>query len=224
MNKETFKNQEHYNHQDLMDLVELLRRECPWDREQTHRSIRRGMLEEAYEVAEAIDREDPAMMTEELGDLMMQILFHISLGEERGSFSGEAVYDRICKKLIFRHPHIFGDAKDAKSATEDGWAAIKRLEKGQTSLADDLTGIAKTLPALTRAEKIAGKIHPHEATQEALSAFRREAESLSENLTSEQMGKLLFSLARVAKSSKIDPEEALHRINQDEIAKICDNS
>ena len=135
MNKEQFKNQEHYSHQDLVELVELLRRECPWDREQTHHSIRRGIIEEAYEVAEGIDREDAAMMAEELGDLLLQVLFHISLGEEQKTFTARDVYDRICKKLIFRHPHVFADAPDATSSTghqaagkrpKDPWGRIER--------------------------------------------------------------------------------------------------
>ncbi len=222
MNKEQFKKQEHYTHEDLKALVELLRQECPWDREQTHHTIRRGVIEEAYEVAEAIDREDPAMMAEELGDLLLQVLFHISLGEEQGTFSAEAVYDRICKKLIFRHPHIFADAKDAGSATEDGWAAIKRLEKGQQTLAEELNGIAATLPALTRAEKIAGKLHPKE--QPDFELLRQRASEFAENPDSLHMGQLLFTAARMAKATKIDPEEALHRINQDAIAEICENS
>ncbi len=219
MNKEAFKNQEHYTHSDLRALVELLRRECPWDREQTHPSVRRGVIEEAYEVAEAIDREDPAMMTEELGDLMMQVLFHISIGEESGTFTGQEVYDRICKKLIFRHPHIFADAPDAYSSTDQGWAEIKRLEKGQKTLAEDLNGIAGTLPALTRAEKIAGKVYGKE--QPNLDELRLLTDDFAENPDAERLGKLLFTLARLAKSMKIDPEEALHRINRDVIDKIC---
>lgn len=222
MNKEQFKNQTHYTHEDLKELVELLRRECPWDREQTHRSIRRGIIEEAYEVAEGIDREDPAMMAEELGDLLLQVLFHISLGEEQGTFTAEEVYDRICKKLIFRHPHVFADAPDASSSTEDGWAAIKRLEKGQRTLQEELNGIATTLPALTRAEKIAGKLYPKEEPN--LKLLQKEAAAFAENPDQERLGKLLFAAARVAKSTKIDPEEALHRINQDAITKICENS
>lgn len=222
MNKEQFKNQTHYSHEDLKELVELLRLECPWDREQTHHSIRRGIIEEAYEVAEGIDREDPAMMAEELGDLLLQVLFHISLGEEQGTFTAEEVYDRICKKLIFRHPHIFADAPDASSSTEDGWAAIKRLEKGQKTLAEELNGIAATLPALTRAEKIAGKLYPKE--EPTLELLQKEAAAFAEKPDQERLGKLLFAAARAAKATKIDPEEALHRINQDAIAKICENS
>jgi len=222
MNKEEFKNKSHYNHEDLRELVRLLRRECPWDREQTHHSIRRGIIEEAYEVAEGIDREDPAMMAEELGDLLLQVLFHISLGEEQGTFTAEEVYDRICKKLIFRHPHIFADAPDASSSTEDGWAAIKRLEKGQHTLQEELDGIATTLPALTRAEKIAGKLYPKEEPN--LKLLQNEAASFAEKPDRERLGKLLFAAARAAKATKIDPEEALHRINQDAITEICENS
>ena len=219
MNKEQFKNQEHYSHQDLVELVELLRRECPWDREQTHHSIRRGIIEEAYEVAEGIDREDAAMMAEELGDLLLQVLFHISLGEEQKTFTARDVYDRICKKLIFRHPHVFADAPDATSSTEDGWAAIKRLEKGQKTLGDELNGIARTLPALTRAEKIAGKLY--RAEQPSFDLLLAQTKAFTENPDAEHMGRLLFEVARAAKSTKIDPEEALHRINQDVINKNC---
>ncbi|MBQ8894485.1 MAG: nucleotide pyrophosphohydrolase [Clostridia bacterium] len=221
MNKEAFKNQEHYTHADLVELVELLRSPegCPWDRTQTHASIRRGVIEEAYEVAEAIDRAAPAMMIEELGDLLMQVLFHISIGEEQGTFSGEEVYDRICKKLIFRHPHIFSDAADASSSTEDGWAAIKRQEKGQVTLHEELEGIAKTLPALTRAEKIAGKLYPKEPP--ALQALLADAEALTQAPNAEKLGQLLFTAARLAKALKIDPEEALHRINQALIDTNC---
>ncbi len=223
MNKETFKNQAHYSHADLVELVDLLRSPegCPWDREQTHQSVRRGVIEEAYEVAEAIDRADPAMMTEELGDLMLQILFHIHIGEQNGTFTEQEVYDRICKKLIFRHPHIFADAADASSSTDEGWAEIKRLEKGQKTLAEELDGIAKTLPALTRAEKIAGKVYGKEQSPDLFSALKKEVDAFAEKRDAQTLGTLLFSLARAAKSIKIDPEEALHRKNQDVIDANC---
>lgn len=223
MNKEAFKNQEHYSHADLVELVELLRSPegCPWDRVQTHQTVRRGVIEEAYEVAEAIDREDPAMMTEELGDLLMQVLFHISIGEEQGTFSGQQVYDRICQKLIFRHPHIFSDAPDASGSTEEGWAALKRLEKGQKTLAEELDGIAKTLPALTRAEKIAGKTYGKEQPEALGSALTRAAQALADVPTDENLGELLFIAARLAKAAKLDPEQALNRKNQKVIDTFC---
>lgn len=223
MNKEAFKNQEHYTYQDLLELVRLLRSPegCPWDREQTHRSVRRGVIEEAYEVAEAIDRQDPAMMTEELGDLLMQVLFHICIGEEQHTFNEQAVYDRICKKLIFRHPHIFSNAPDASSSTEEGWLAIKRLEKGQKTLEEELNGIAKTLPALTRAEKIAGKLNRDKTDRELLCRLVEQADVFVRERTAQSLGELLFSAAAAAKFLKIDPEEALHRINEEKIGDIC---
>ena len=127
----------------------------------------------------------------------------------------ELVYDRICQKLIFRHPHIFGDAKDAASSTEEGWAAIKRLEKGQQTLAEEVNGIAKTLPALTRAEKIAGKLGAEGKN------LTQAAEKFDENPSAENLGALLFEAASMAKKHKIDPEEALTRENQRKIAEIC---
>ena len=217
MNKEAFKNQEHYSYADLMALIRLLRSPegCPWDREQTHTSVRRGVIEEAYEVAEAIDRNNPAMMTEELGDLLMQVLFHICIGEEEQTFTEQEVYDRVCKKLIFRHPHIFADAPDASGSTEEGWQALKRLEKGQKSLGEELNGIAKTLPALTRAEKIAGKIYGKETPEQ----LPQQAQKLISEPNAENLGTLLFTVARLAKTKKIDPEEALNR----KINEIIDN-
>ncbi len=217
MNKEAFKNQEHYSYADLMALIRLLRSPegCPWDREQTHTSVRRGVIEEAYEVAEAIDRNNPAMMTEELGDLLMQVLFHICIGEEEQTFTEQEVYDRVCKKLIFRHPHIFADAPDASGSTEEGWQALKRLEKGQKSLGEELNGIAKTLPALTHAEKIAGKIYGKETPEQ----LPQQAQKLISEPNAENLGTLLFTVARLAKTKKIDPEEALNR----KINEIIDN-
>ncbi len=215
MNKESFKHQEHYSYEDLYALIRLLRSPegCPWDRAQTHQSIRRGVIEEAYETAEAIDRADAAMMTEELGDLLMQVLFHICIGEEAGTFSAQDVYDRVCKKLIFRHPHVFGDAATAEGSTEEGWRKLKMQEKGQKSLEEELEGIAKTLPALTRAEKIAGRLFPKEQPDQLDSLLRAQAEAFSRSPDAQTLGDLLFTTARIAKTLKIDPEEALARKN-----------
>ena len=120
MSKETLLQKEHYAEEDLRELIALLRAPggCPWDQAQTHQSVRRGVIEEAYEVAEAIDRDQPEMLVEELGDLLMQVYFHAQIGLEEGRFTLQDVYDRICKKLIFRHPHIFAGAPDASGSTE----------------------------------------------------------------------------------------------------------
>lgn len=207
------KNKVHYSSEDLHEILTLLRRPdgCPWDRAQTHQSVRRGIIEEAYEAAEAIDRNDASMMSEEFGDLLMQVYFHAVIGEEEGQFSLQDVYDRVCKKLIFRHPHIFSDAPDASASEEDGWLAIKRQEKGQKSIAEELDGIAKTLPALTRAEKFAGRLYPHEPTIPLYELLEEQVENLKNNQDADSLGELLFTLCRIAKSQKIDPEEALQR-------------
>lgn len=211
MNKESFKNQEHYSYEDAVELIAFLRdpEGCPWDRVQTHASVRRGVIEEAYEVAEAIDRQDDAMMIEELGDLLMQVLFHARIAEQEGRFSMQEIYDRLCKKLIFRHPNLFegGDIVD--------WQELKRREKGQQTLSEELEGIAKTLPALTRAEKIAGKLGAEGKN------LTQAAEKFDENPSAENLGALLFEAASMAKKHKIDPEEALTRENQRKIAEIC---
>ena len=206
MNKDQFKKQEHFAYEDVLDLISYLRSDdgCPWDRVQTHQSVRRGVIEEAYEVAEAIDRQDDGMMIEELGDLLMQVLFHAEIARQEGRFTLQEIYDRLCKKLIFRHPNLFEGTKPMD------WQELKRLEKGQKTLGEDLDGIAKTLPALTRAEKIAGKLDTVDQAQnlaELGKAFENEP-------SEENLGKLLFAACAAAKQTKIDPEQALSKENQ----------
>ncbi len=223
MNKDAFKNQPHYSYEDLLELIELLRSPegCPWDSVQTHASVRRGVIEEAYEVAEAIDRQDPKMMTEELGDLLMQVLFHASIGSENKEFTLEDIYDRICRKLIFRHPHLFGDAIDASGSTEEGWQRLKRMEKGQTTLKEDLEGIARTLPELTRAEKIAGKVYGKEDPTPLYKKLTEQIRFLESSPQKEEaLGEVLFTIARLSKSLSIDPEATIGAKNQ----KIIENS
>ncbi len=218
MNKEAFKNQEHYSYEDVLALIALLRSPsgCPWDRVQTHASVRRGVIEEAYEVAEAIDRKDSAMMTEELGDLLMQVLFHASIAEVESEFTLQDIYDRLCKKLIFRHPHLFNpDCGFAPG--EEEWQALKRQEKGQTSLREELDGIAKTFPALTRAEKIAGRVYGKEPDAALDALLTEQFHSFLKYKDEAHLGALLFTLARVAKTVKIDPEAALEAENNRKI-------
>ena len=145
-----------YNVEDLRQIVALLRAPggCPWDGAQTHESLRRNFIEEAYEVAEAIDEASPAHLKEELGDVLLQVLFHASIEEDAGRFNLDEVADGICKKLIFRHPHVFGQGGEG---TPDSWEALKRQEKGQTTETETLQAVAKSLPGLWRAEKIQAK-------------------------------------------------------------------
>ena len=143
-----------YTCRDLMEIVRILRHPggCPWDREQTHQSIRRNFLEETYEVAEAIDNNDTDGLKEELGDVLLQVMFHTSIEEDAGRFNLDDVADGVCRKLISRHPHVFGDVT-VRSTGEvlSNWEELKKKEKGQATQADAVDAVARTLPALWRA-------------------------------------------------------------------------
>ena len=155
-----FENKSRYDLYDLEKLIALLRHPggCPWDAEQTHESLRRNMLEEAYEAVEAIDEGDPDHLREELGDVLTQVVFHAGIEQDEGRFCLDDVADAVCRKLIFRHPHVFG-SEDIR--TSDGvlamWDEIKKVEKKQDSVTDTLRSVAKSLPALWRAEKLQKK-------------------------------------------------------------------
>lgn len=212
-----FQKKEHYSVSDLVDIMELLRSPegCPWDREQTHASIRRNLLEEAYEAAEAIDLDDRAALVEELGDVLLQIVFHCQMERETGGFTLDDVADGICKKLIYRHPHVFADTKVSGSAEVlENWDALKRREKQQASTADALEAVARSLPALWRAEKICSKAEKAGllpgGREEAESALRASAEALSAAEDGKAaVGELLFEAVRVARAMGVDPEDAL---------------
>lgn len=148
---------DNYKFDDLVEIVRILRGEngCAWDREQTHTSIRKGFIEEVYEAVEAIDTENPELLCEELGDVLLQVAFHSQISAEEGDFGIDEVCDGICKKLIYRHPHVFGDVKVANSAEVlDNWDALKRTEKKQTTAAKEMDDVARSLPSLMRTQKI----------------------------------------------------------------------
>ena len=224
-----FQCKKRYGYQDLLHIMELLRSPggCPWDREQTHASLRRNFLEESYEVVEAIDRGDPSGLCEELGDALLQVVFHAQLEAEQGSFTMEDVVDGICKKLVFRHPHVFGSVRVENVDEElDRWEALKRAEKGQQTAADAVDAVARTLPGLWRAEKIQSKAAKagfdwpagdgaleklREETGELLDAAQRqELPADAPHGVKEEMGDVLFIAAKVARDRGVDPEEALH--------------
>lgn len=155
-----FQRKQRYGWEDLLTIMHLLRAPegCPWDREQTHQSIRRNFLEETYEALDAIDRNDTPGMCEELGDVLLQVVFHSVMEEEQGRFTADDVVDGVAQKLVFRHPHVFGAAEAADSAQAlEGWEAQKKKEKGFTSPADAVEAVPHTLPALWRAEKIVSR-------------------------------------------------------------------
>lgn len=148
-----YKQKDRYTLADFREIVAILRHPggCPWDQVQTHQSIRRNLLEETYELLEGIDNEDLDLMEEELGDVLMQVLFHASIEEDAGHFSIDDVADRACKKLIFRHPHVFGNVHvECVEQELSIWDELKREEKQHTSYTDTLNAVARTLPATWR--------------------------------------------------------------------------
>ena len=217
-----FERKETYSLQDLIDLLRILRAPggCPWDRAQTHLSDRRNFLEEAYEAAEAFDRDDPDAMCEELGDMLMQVLFNIHIEEDAGRFTTGDVTDHICKKLIFRHPHVFGNTSAATSEEVlVNWDALKRQEKGQQTTADAMDAVARSLPALWRADKLQSKAakagFEFADVSGALAKLDEETRELREAVESgtnffEELGDVLFAAVKVGRFVGVDPEDALN--------------
>lgn len=218
-----FQYMERYDIQDLRRIMALLRAPggCPWDREQTHESIRRNMLEEAYEVVEAIDEKDPEHLKEELGDVLLQVVFHAQMAREEGLFTFDDVVDGVAQKMVFRHPHVFGQAHADDSAQAlDTWDAQKREEKDQRTASDTLKAVARSLPALIRAEKIqskaakAGFDWPDPAP--ALDKLAEEADELrraaqGDGDPEEELGDLLFAAVKTGRFLGLDSEQALTR-------------
>lgn len=212
-----------YNCQDLMELVRVLRHPggCPWDQEQTHQSIRRNFLEEACEAAEAIDNDDLDGLKEELGDVLLQVFFHTSIEEDAGRFTLDDVADGVCKKLIYRHPHVFGEV-NVRSTQEvlSNWEELKKKEKHQNTQADAVDAVARTLPALWRAEKMKKKAakagFDWRDVSGALDKLSEELGELKAAALSgdgdpvEELGDVLFSAVCVARFLDADPEQALH--------------
>lgn len=216
-----FKQKDFYTVSDLQEIVRLLRAPggCPWDREQTHESIRRNFLEEAYEVAEAIDEQNSDHLKEELGDVLLQVLFHTCIEEEAGSFCLDDVADTVSKKLIFRHPHVFGDWQvSGTGEVLNNWEELKRQEKGQATHTDALNSVARSLPALWRAEKIQAKAKKAgfdwpqiSGAMDKLNEELLELQvAVKENSNAvEELGDLLFAAVNVARFLHCDPEEVL---------------
>ena len=210
-----------YNVQDLVDIVKVLRAPggCQWDAQQTHESIRRNFLEEAYEVAEAIDQQSTEHLQEELGDVLLQVVFHTSIEEEEGRFNLDDVANGVCQKLIFRHPHVFGDV--TVSSTGEilaNWEELKKKEKGQDTQADAVDAVARSLPALWRAEKVqkkAAKVgFDWDSVDGAVDKLSEELDEVKEAINghgdpAKELGDLLFAAVNVARFLKVDPEDAL---------------
>ena len=218
-----FQAKENYKVSDLVKIMALLRGEngCPWDREQTHQSIRRDLIEETYEVVDAIDAADPKMLCEELGDLLLQIVFHSQLSAEEGQFTLDDVADGICKKLILRHPHVFaGVIAETSDQVLENWDEIKKKEKGQTTALETLCSVPKVFPSLIRSQKVqkraakTGFDYPDAAS--ALADLKSEISELEDAMSSgdsagcfEEVGDVFFSVVNVARLLGLDADDSL---------------
>ncbi len=220
---DNFQFKEKYSVSDLIDIVEILRSPegCPWDREQDHKSIRRDFLEETYEVIEAINKDDKDLLLEELGDVLLQVVFHTQIEREKGTFELSDVADGICKKMIERHPHVFGDVSaETSEQVLENWDIIKKKTKQQKSQTESMLSIPREFPALMRADKVQKKASKVGFDWDSADgAFQKVSEELKELQEAyaegnqehihEELGDLLFSVVNVSRFVKVDSEEAL---------------
>jgi MazG family protein len=199
---------------ELVKIVERLRKECPWDREQTNQSIKNNLIEEAFELYEALQDDDNQKIIEELGDCMLQVIFHSVIKNQNGEFGLVDVIDNLINKLIRRHPHVFGGKKlNTKEEVLSQWDSIKQIEKNSL-----LDGIPKRMPALLRAYKVQKRLSnvglDFENIKDIFDKIYEELEELKKSETKEQkteeLGDVLFSLVNLSRFFDIDPQEALH--------------
>ena len=220
-----FQYKEAYNITDLIGIMRILRSPdgCPWDKVQTHESIRQNFIEETYEAVEAIDKGDSPLLREELGDVLMQVIFHSLMEEEEGRFNFDDVCDDVCKKLIIRHPHVFGNVEaDTPDEVLRNWDAIKMRTKSQQSFADSVDDVARSLPALMRAQKVQKRsaksgMDFEDVESAADKVLEEHAELLSavksgdKAKTEDELGDLLFSVVNIARFVGADAELALSK-------------
>lgn len=217
----SYPQKERYSVDDLVEILALLRSPegCPWDREQTHESIRSNMLEEACEAIEAINQHDAEHLKEELGDVLFQVVFHAQMAAEAGTFTLEDVADGICKKMLARHPHVFGNvaAADAGEALA-AWDAVKRQTSTNQAQADLLQNVPRSLPALMRAEKVQRRAarggYDRADLSEALADFKATVKTLENavqtgNTDVASLGRMLFATVALARRMGWDAEQAL---------------
>ncbi|MBO5136440.1 MAG: nucleoside triphosphate pyrophosphohydrolase [Clostridia bacterium] len=211
-----------YSFEDLLNIVERLRSPggCPWDIEQTHESIKNAMIEESYEVIEAIEEQDNEKMADESGDLLLQVVFHAQIGKEKGEYTIDDVIDAVCEKMIHRHPHVFGDAKaDTAEEVLDKWDEIKRKDREQKTISQELKEVTPSLPALMRAKKIQSKAKKHGfvfnspniAAESVSGLLKVLAQNEEPEIAEDYIGRILFDIVSVSCLTGIDPELALKK-------------
>ncbi len=225
---DNFNFKENYNIDDLLEIMRILRSPggCPWDMEQTHASIRKDFIEEVYEVIEAIDLEDTELLREELGDVLLQVAFHCQIEKENNNFTFNDICDELCKKLIVRHPHVFGEVTVSDTGEVlKNWDSIKKETKGQETYTDTLESVAKSLPALMRAQKLGKRAMragmDFKCKEDAFECVKLETLELEQAIQSgdkqqieEEFGDLLFSCVNTARHLDIDAEETLTKASE----------
>ena len=213
-----------YGLDDFIRIIDVLRAPggCPWDIKQTHESLKHNVVEEAWEVVDAIDEGSADHLREELGDLLMQVIFHAAIEKEKGGFTLDDVADEAVKKLVHRHPHVFASVKaDTPEEVLANWDAIKRADRGQKSAASVMDGIPKGLPGLMRSEKIQSKAAKYgfdwPDVSGAMDKLREEVGELQQGIDAgdienikEEIGDTLFSVVNTARFFKLDSEECMH--------------
>ncbi len=205
---------------EFVEVVRRLRKECPWDREQTHKSIRHNLIEEAYEAVEAIDNDNFDELKKELGDLLLHVVMHSIMAEEENKFTLEDVIKGIKEKLIYRHPHVFGDVKvNTAKEVKNNWERLKQLETNRESA---ISGIPKSLPALIKAYRVQEKAsnvgfdwsNPDDVwkkVEEEIVELRKAIETKEQQKIEEEIGDLIFAIVNYSRFLKINPESALNK-------------
>jgi len=213
----------------LLDIMDQLREKCPWDREQTFESLRNNTIEETYELADAILKGDLTHIRKELGDLLLHVVFYAKIGSEKGAFDFASVADGISEKLIFRHPHVFGDTdvKDNPEIVKKNWEELK-MREGNPSV---LGGVPDALPALIKASRIQEKARAvgfdwdvreqvWEKVEEEMNELKTEIGRMDASGMADEFGDLLFSVVNAARLYGIDPETALEKTNRKFISRF----
>ncbi len=212
------KNDELFN--EFVQVVRRLRKECPWDREQTHKSIRHNLIEEAYEAVEAIDNDNFGELKKELGDLLLHVVMHSIIAEEENKFTLEDVIREIKEKLIYRHPHVFGDVKvNTAKEVKNNWERLKQLESNRESA---ISGIPKSLPALIKAYRVQEKAsnvgfdwsNPDDVwkkVEEEIVELKKAVEAKDQQKIEEEIGDLIFAIVNYSRFLKLNPESALNK-------------
>ena len=204
----------------FLDILDEIREKCPWDRKQTNESLRPNTIEETYELCDALIRDDKNDICKELGDVLLHVAFYAKIGSEKGDFDMKDVCDHLCEKLIFRHPHVFGDGhEDSPESVLVSWEQLKRREKGQNTVADSMDSVARSLPSLWRAEKLqkkaaaAGFEWPDvqgalDKLEEEVAELRRAVENGGD--VPDELGDVLFAAVKVGRFCGCDPEDAVN--------------